>query len=69
MRGKGDKMTELVAVRLTLELAETLDDWRRAQKDIPNRAEAIRTLMLKGLAAEKVPLPAEAKKPAKGGRK
>ena len=59
-------MTELVAVRLTLELAEILDDWRRAQKDIPNRAEAIRALMLKGLATEKVSLPAKPEKPAKG---
>jgi hypothetical protein len=62
MRRRGDKMTELVAVRLTKDLADILDDWRRAQKSIPNRAEAIRSLMIRGLEAEKTEKPAKGRK-------
>jgi hypothetical protein len=54
------KMTELVAVRLKPETAQVLDAWRRDQLDLPNRAEAIRRLMVKGLEAER------AEKPSKG---
>jgi hypothetical protein len=37
---------------MTRELVEQIDEWRRVQKDIPNRAEAIRRLVEKGLKSE-----------------
>jgi hypothetical protein len=40
---------EPVLVRLQPELAGHLDDWRRAQQDLPPRAEAIRRLVALGL--------------------
>ena len=46
-------MTDLVAVRLKPDTAKVLDEWRRAQIDLPNRAEAIRRLMARGLEAER----------------
>jgi len=42
-----------VMVRLSPEQAKALDDWRRHQKDIPGRPEAIRRLMDKALPKEK----------------
>lgn len=53
-------MTDLVAVRLKPETTAVLDAWRREQLDLPNRAEAIRRLMVRGLEAER------AEKPPKG---
>jgi len=45
---------ELVGVRVQPELAALIDDWRRAQPDIPNRPEAIRRLVEQALdGAEK----------------
>jgi hypothetical protein len=34
-----------VMVRLSLAQAEAIDEWRRKQKDIPSRPEAIRRLV------------------------
>jgi hypothetical protein len=53
MPRKDEKMTDLVAVRLKPDTAKVLDEWRRAQIDLPNRAEAIRRLMARGLEAER----------------
>lgn len=56
-------MTDLVAVRLKPETTAVLDAWRREQLDLPNRAEAIRRLMVKGLEVER------RDKPTKGGKR
>ncbi len=42
----------------------TIDDWRREQSDIPSRAEAIRTLIQRGLgtSSQQSEQPAEPKK-------
>ncbi|MEK9284749.1 MULTISPECIES: hypothetical protein [unclassified Bradyrhizobium] len=42
-----------VLVRLQPELAKPLDDWRRAQEDLPSRPEAIRRLVEIALKAKK----------------
>jgi hypothetical protein len=34
-------------------LCRRIDDWRRAQKTIPSRADAMRVLMERGLDAER----------------
>jgi hypothetical protein len=46
-------------MRLPLPLADRIDQWRRTQPDIPNRAEAARRLMEIGLAAEELHAPAD----------
>jgi hypothetical protein len=38
-------------VRLSPELGEEIDDWRRTQQDIPSRAEAARRLIELSLKA------------------
>jgi hypothetical protein len=43
------------------EFGRMLDDWRRRQPDIPSRAEAIRTLVRKGIEAD---LPPQTNEPA-----
>jgi hypothetical protein len=42
---------ELVGVRVQPGMAKEIDDWRRAQEDIPGRPEAIRRLVELGLKA------------------
>lgn len=37
--------TEQVTVRLPRDMLDRLDDWRRAQPDLPTRPEAIRRLL------------------------
>lgn len=37
------------------ELQEAVDDYRRKQKKLPSRAEAVRELLWKGLEASKKP--------------
>jgi hypothetical protein len=37
---------------VTPEFIATIDDWRRAQPDLPSRAEAIRRLVARGLERE-----------------
>jgi hypothetical protein len=39
----------MVSTRLQPELLKQLDDWRRAQPDLPSRPEALRRLAEKGL--------------------
>jgi hypothetical protein len=39
----------LLQMRVSAEFLEMVDDWRRAQPEIPPRAEAIRALVTKGL--------------------
>jgi len=39
----------MVGARLQPELLKQLDDWRRAQPDLPSRPEALRRLAEKGL--------------------
>lgn len=50
-------------VRLSPELGDEIDDWRRKQQDIPSRAEAARRLIEQSLKAATGQQPA--KKPAK----
>ena len=45
---------KLFQMRTTEEFLERVDDWRRLEKDIPSRAEAIRRLVEIGM---KVPRP------------
>ena len=35
-------------VRVEKSFIEIIDEWRRKQKDIPNRSEAVRRLVVKG---------------------
>jgi hypothetical protein len=56
------KMTELTGVRFSVELLRQIDDWRRAQSEIPAKGTAIRQLVEMGLAAWKA-------EQGKGGRK
>lgn len=49
----------LKGVRMSDELVQRIDDWRREQQDIPTQGEAIRRLVEAGLGATK----------PKGGRK
>ncbi|MDF7673534.1 CopG family transcriptional regulator [Acetobacteraceae bacterium ESL0709] len=51
-KGRPKVDSEAVNVRLLRPALVALDDWRRAQGDLPNRAEAIRRLIQKGLEAE-----------------
>jgi len=51
--GKRPNQTgEPVLVRFQPPQVEKIDSWRRNQDDIPSRAEAIRRLVVRGLAAE-----------------
>jgi hypothetical protein len=47
-------MQHLIAVRLDDAQLEAVNVWRQRQTDPPTKAEAIRRLMEKGLAAERV---------------
>jgi hypothetical protein len=60
---------KLIQLRSTAEFIERIDEWRRRQPNgIPSRADAIRTLIERGLEADQVvPVPTEA--PAKPARK
>lgn len=40
-------------IRLSPDLADQIDEWRRHQPDLPNRAEAARRLIESGLQASK----------------
>ena len=44
--------TERFELRLSLELLARVDEWRRAQSDLPSRSEAVRRLMEIGLSAQ-----------------
>jgi hypothetical protein len=48
-------MTELLDLRISVMMSATglraVDEWRRAQADLPSRGEAIRRLIELGLAA------------------
>jgi hypothetical protein len=50
--GADEKMSEQTLVRYTPSLAELIDEWRRAQLDTPNRADAIRRLISIALRVE-----------------
>jgi hypothetical protein len=43
----------VTAIRLSKELKALIDKWRNTQSDKPPRSEAIRRLILRGLAAPK----------------
>jgi len=47
------KYDPVTAIRLSGELKALIDKWRRKQPDRPPRSEAIRRLVLLGLAAPK----------------
>lgn len=42
---KGAHHTILIGLRVNEELRDRLDEWRRMQKDLPSRTEAIRRLV------------------------
>jgi uncharacterized protein len=44
-------LSERFEMRLSVELLRRIDEWRRAQSDLPSRAEAIRRLIELGLKA------------------
>lgn len=50
-----DMTKQGVHVRFEPDELAALDEWRRGQKVIPTRPEAIRELIRRGLAAEKEP--------------
>jgi Arc/MetJ-type ribon-helix-helix transcriptional regulator len=43
-------LPHMVQLRLSGALHKSIDDWRRKQKEIPSRSEAIRQLVERGLA-------------------
>jgi hypothetical protein len=46
-----EEKTERVEMRLDASFLKTVDNWRRNQRDLPSRAEAIRRLAERGLAS------------------
>lgn len=48
MRRRGP-LSERVTIPMKAELLQAVDEWRRRQPDIPNRAEAIRRLLEQAL--------------------
>lgn len=44
-KGRPSVDTEQVTLRLSREILQKLDDWRREQPDLPNRPEAIRRIL------------------------
>lgn len=57
--------TERIELRVSTDFVELVDNWRRQQRDIPSRAEAIRILVEKaiaGVAIEKSEPPKQASK-------
>ena len=51
-RGRPPVESEAVTVRIANEGLREIDDWRRAQDDLPGRPEAIRRLVELGLKAK-----------------
>jgi hypothetical protein len=49
-----ENMSERVNLAMPLDLRRSIDDWRRGQPDLPNRADAARRLIIRGLAADEV---------------
>lgn len=49
MPPKAEKNTERLEMRVPTAFLEAVDDWRRAEKDLPSRSEAIRRLAALGL--------------------
>tara|TARA_Y100000782_G_C10171558_1_gene260026 strand:+ start:61 stop:225 length:165 start_codon:yes stop_codon:yes gene_type:complete len=41
-----------ITIRADQVFSAKIDDWRRTQKDIPSRADAVRQLVERGLKAE-----------------
>jgi hypothetical protein len=52
-RGRPPVESEAVTVRMTVDALQNLDDWRRKQRDLPGRPEAVRRLIEIGLKAKK----------------
>ena len=48
-----------IQLLVTPDMVTLIDEWRRRQPDLPDRNEAIRTLLARGLAAEGVQPPEE----------
>ena len=44
--------SEELRARVERQLLDAIDGWRNAQRDVPNRSEAIRRLITLGLASE-----------------
>lgn len=52
-KARAEKTGTPVFTRLQDELLERLDEWRRLQADLPNRAEAIRRLLDQALGGRR----------------
>lgn len=54
----GTMQSERFEMRASLDLLGRIDEWRRRQADLPNRSEAIRRLIERGLAApaDRIPI-------------
>lgn len=50
----GIKNDKQLPMRVSSEFMELVDNWRRKQQEIPSRTEAIRKLVLLGLASESI---------------
>ncbi len=48
-----EKLDQRIQLVASQEFNRLVDDWRRHQKDLPSRSEAIRRLVYSGLASEK----------------
>ena len=48
---EAEKMVQLM-IRAAPDMIARIDDWRRLQPDLPNRAEAVRRLVELGLASK-----------------
>lgn len=57
MAKRGPKMSELTAVRFTVEMNEEIEQWRAVRRPIPPKGVAIRELVRAGLDAYKGKLP------------
>ena len=50
--GDDDKMDQRLQLVTSAAFLKRVDDWRRKQEDLPNRSEAIRRLVERGLEAK-----------------
>jgi len=48
-----DRKPTRFELRLSPDLSDEIDEWRRKQQDLPPRAEAARRLIVRGLEVEK----------------
>jgi hypothetical protein len=49
---RAEPLDQRINVPMSLRLVDAIDEWRRLQRDIPNRAEAIRRLVEQSLGLD-----------------